>query len=119
MEDFSVGIKAVKSDDAVILSPRGVIDSSTTPVLESHLNAEMANGRNRIVVDMSKVEFMNSSGIGVLLGTVSTLRERGGDLILMKVPEPIMELFDLIALADYFVVIDKIEELPKHAQRHR
>ncbi len=69
------------------------------------------NGQYRIVVDLSQTDFVSSAGLGLILGTVSTLRQNGGDLILMRIPQDLQDTFELMSVDDYFETIDSLDEL--------
>ena len=69
------------------------------------------NGQYRVIVDLTKTEFISSSGIGVFLGTLSTLRRHGGDLILMNLPKLIDEILEILNLKKHFHTIQDLNEL--------
>ena len=111
MAQFAVETVQMDSDDGVILRPRGSITSSTTPELQARLDEVIGKKRYRIILDLSETDFISSSGIGLFLGTVSNLRVKGGDLILMKVPKQIEDIFDIINIKSYFPIINNLDEL--------
>jgi anti-anti-sigma factor len=63
-----------------IVSLGGEIDLYTAPRLHGELDNVLASGPAQIVVDMSGVEFCDSTGMNVLLGAYRRAREMGGDL---------------------------------------
>jgi anti-anti-sigma factor len=111
MEQFSIKLVNCDIDNTMIVKPIGSVDSMTTQSVEEKLIALIDSGTKYIVVDFSEITFISSAGIGVLLGTVSTLREEGGDLILMRIPPEIKEIFDILNISDYFLSVDSISEL--------
>lgn len=111
MEGLSVKTIPCKLEDTVILVPTGTIDSSTAPVLESEFDKLIRRKQTRIVVDLSHVDFISSAGVGIFLGTASTLRSINGDLIFMSVPEHIEEVLDIINVRSFFVTVSSIDEL--------
>jgi anti-sigma B factor antagonist len=111
MADFSTEVRATDKADTAVLKPSGTVDSSATESLETRLNELLEQGKKMIVIDFSDVEFISSAGIGLLLGTVSNLREEGGDLIFMNVPQQIKKIFDIINVSPYFREIKSLDEL--------
>jgi anti-anti-sigma factor len=111
MDGITVEMAPCDLEGTAILRPIGSVDSTTARVLESHLNDTIDRGKTTLVIDMSQVVFVSSAGVGVFLGTVSRLREDGGDLVFMRVPRPVAEVFDIINLGSYFRVIDDVGEL--------
>ena len=111
MEEFSIELVPFNSADTVVIRPNGSIDSASAPVLEKHLAEAINNHQYRIVVDFSKTEFISSAGLGLVLGTVAQLRENGGDMILMGIRQDLADIFELMSIEDYFVIIDNLDEL--------
>lgn len=111
MNQFSIKLASCDIKGSSIVKPIGSVDSMTTQSLEEQLNSLINNNTKYIIVDFSEVTFISSAGIGILLGTVSTLREDGGDLILMRIPSQIKEIFDILNISTYFITVDSIDEL--------
>jgi anti-sigma B factor antagonist len=111
MDPFSIKLITCDIEDAMIVKPIGSIDSMTTQSVEEQLISLMDNRTKYIIMDFSEVTFISSAGIGILLGTISTMREEGGDLILMRIQPQIKEIFDILNISDYFVTIHNIGEL--------
>ena len=111
MEGLSVKVIPCKLEHTVILQPAGTIDSSTAPVLEAEFEKLIRRKQTKVVVDLSKVVFISSAGVGIFLGSASTLRSVQGDLIFMSVPEHIEEVLDIINVRSYFVTVDSIDEV--------
>ena len=111
MSDFFVEVVPTDSKDTIVLRPNGSIDSTSTPSLETQFNSAMEDSRFCIVVDLAKTDFISSAGLGLILGTVSTLRAQGGDLILMNIPDSIADVFDTMSVSDYFRTITSLDEI--------
>jgi anti-sigma B factor antagonist len=111
MKEFSVSIIPMESKDSAVLKITGSINSTSTRVLETHFDLLIKNGQYRVVVDLTKTEFISSSGIGMFIGTLSTLRRHGGDLVLMNVPELIAEILEILNLKKHFHTIGDLNEL--------
>ena len=111
MDSFSIKLVMCDIENSMIIQPTGAIDSMTTQNMEEQFMGLLKDHKQYIIVDFSQVTFISSSGIGILLGTVSSLREKGGDLIFMKVPTQIREIFDILNIADYFITVNSVEEL--------
>ncbi len=87
------------ADDTVVVSPRGEIDAYTAPQLRHELARASADGPvRRLVVDLSGVTFIDSSGLGVLIGALRRQRERDGSLAVVLPPSPIRRIFEITAL---------------------
>lgn len=60
--------------------------------------------RKKIIIDMTKVEWMNSSGLGILIGAITTLKNNNGDLSLVNVSERVQNLLKITKLNDVFAI---------------
>lgn len=68
------------NDLVAIIRGEGRLNMVSAPLLREAVTEAIAGGRPRIVVDLSGVEFMDSSGLGALVGCLKTARQAGGDL---------------------------------------
>lgn len=89
------------------MSVAGEIDLYTAPKLHSGLmNALAASGPIRLVVDMTGVEFCDSTGMNVLLAAQRRAREAGGDLQLASPRPAIRKVLQVTGLESVFTVLD-------------
>ncbi|UCH85521.1 MAG: anti-sigma factor antagonist, partial [Candidatus Latescibacterota bacterium] len=111
MNNLSITTTPTGKKDTAVVKPAGSINSSTVPQLDSCFGKLVGLGTTTIVVDLSETEFISSSGVGLLLGSVSSLRERGGDLMLMNIPSLINDIFDILNIKMHFHIIESLDEL--------
>lgn len=78
--------EVTKEDGEVVVSVRGEIDIVTAPVLWASL-ADVLPDTTRVVIDLRGTEFIDSTGLGVLVRALKRLRHHGGDLVL-RAPRP-------------------------------
>jgi len=89
----------------------GRIDSVTAPKLAETIDAIMNDGRFKIVMDMSGVEYMSSAGLRVLVGTQKACkRYNRGELVLAVVPSRIYEALDLVGFIKLFKFYDNTQD---------
>ena len=77
--------------------------------LNSQLHELMSAGKKRIVLDLAGVDFMNSSGLGMLIGTASTLKNAGGTLRLANASDKILALIKITKLTPLFEHFDSVK----------
>lgn len=70
-------------------------------------------GKTNVVADLSKVKFMNSSGLGMLISAMTTMRNAGGDLRLANVADRIQSLLVITKLITVFKHFASVEEAAK------
>ena len=70
----------------------------------------IGQGAKKVVADVEKVSWMNSTGLGALIGAMSSLRNAGGDLKLARITENVENLFVITKLVTIFDTFDTVEE---------
>lgn len=87
----------------------GRVDSSTAPKMAETIEKIVNAGRYRIVVDMSKLEFISSAGLRVLIATQKACkRYNRGELVIAGMPEHIKGVFDLAGFTPLFKSFDDV-----------
>lgn len=82
--------------DIDIVHLDGAMDTYSFPRLEAALNALRTGQRNRIVLECSRLEFINSAALGALIGHARRAREQGGDLKLASLTPKIASIVELL-----------------------
>ena len=88
-----------------VLGVFGEVDVSTAPRLRQEL-VEMAAGSDRAVVDLDSVDFLDSTGLGVLVSGLKRFRTQGGDLMLVCTQRRILKVFEITGLTAVFGIHD-------------
>lgn len=101
----------IKSEDGItIFELIGELDMYTLPRAQEIVDMLVEQERFNILMDLSRLEYIDSSGIGFFTATLKILRDHNGDLKIVNLHPYIKRLFDLIHL-DYFISIyDNIDE---------
>ena len=85
-------------DDVCVVSVGGYIDFDVTPGLKKRLVQRIEQGARLILVDLSDVGFIDSTGIGVLVGALKRVREAGGELAVINANENVSSIFGIVGL---------------------
>ena len=93
-----------------VLAVCGEIDQFTGPALKRAITACVADGRSRIVVDLTQTTFLDSSALGVLIGAVRHVRDRGGALAIVNVDAGSAKTFQLTGLDQILTIVATREE---------
>jgi len=92
-----------------VLSVRGEVDVYTAPRLREKLVELVSQGRHQIVIDLEGVDFLDSTGLGVLVGGLKRLRSHSGDLDLVCTQHRILKVFEITGLTKVFAIHDTVE----------
>lgn len=77
--------------------------------LHDRLRAIIAEGHKKLVIDLAKVGYMNSSGLGMMTSALTTVRNAGGDLRLANPAERIRNLLLITKLVQVFQTYDSVD----------
>ena len=103
-------ISTTREDDVCVVRVGGEVDVYTSPSLKSALVAAAADGCKVVIVDLDKVGFIDSSGLGVLVGALRRSREAGGDLRIVSARDTVVKIFRITGLDRVFPVYPTLDE---------
>jgi anti-sigma B factor antagonist len=103
-------LQTSETDDWTILAAKGEVDLYTAPRLKDELARLAGSGRARVTVDLGDVEFLDSTGLGVLISGLKRCREAGGDLRLASPREPILKVLSITGLDRVFPIHETVED---------
>ena len=101
-------------DHTRILDAAGEIHVSTAPRFSERLNAAIADGKTALVLDFSRVEFIDSTGLSVLLNGLRRLTRRKGSLVLVCTNPTVLRLFEITRLDSTFDIVGTREQALEH-----
>ena len=104
-------IEAVVSDEWLeTISLEGELDAYTAPQLQEAVAAALNEGLAWLVVDLTRVEYIDSVGLGILIGGVKRAGERGGDLAVVSNRRNICKVFDVSGTAEMLNVVGDVAQ---------
>lgn len=93
-----------------VIRPSGDLDVYTVGSLRDAIGSMIENQTRKVVVDLDAVPFMDSSGLGALMGGVRRLREAGGDLAIACTKEQHLKLFTITGFGEGVSIAPTVEE---------
>jgi anti-sigma B factor antagonist len=93
----------------LVLDVAGEIDVYTAPQLRERLIALVEGGARHVVVNLDRVEFLDSTGLGVLVGALKRLRGVGGELFLVCAQERLLKIFRITGLDRVFTLYESVD----------
>jgi anti-sigma B factor antagonist len=99
--DFAISVRA--AEEVTIVDVRGDLDCYTAPQLRAVL-VELADGPRRVVLDVGGSTFIDSTGLGVLVGALKRLRQHGGDMTLRSLTPTAERLFEVTGVSKLFQI---------------
>jgi anti-sigma B factor antagonist len=89
-------------ESVAVIALGGEVDVYTSPRLKQEMVDLLNKGITRLVIDLSAVEYLDSTGLGVLIGGLKRARERDGDLRLICDNLRILRIFEITGLTKIF-----------------
>lgn len=100
-----------EQDGIVILEPRGkIMGGPDATALKESIRDYVNQDKNRVVIDLAQVDWMNSTGLGIMISCLKTVKEAGGELKLSNVTDKIKSLLTITKLVTVFDAYDSTDE---------
>ena len=106
---MDLGLEVSERDGWAVLAVRGEVDVYTAPRFRERLIELVSEGKHRIIVDLEAVDFLDSTGLGVLVGGLKRLRSHDGDLVLVCTRSRILKVFEITGLTKVFAIHDSLD----------
>lgn len=101
-------------DDVVIIGLEGkVMGGPDATMFHGKLQEYVNAGKKKVIIDLAKVEWMSSVGLGMLISALTTMKNKGGMLRLAQVTKSIQSLLTITRLVTIFEAHDSIEDAIK------
>jgi anti-anti-sigma factor len=98
-------------DRAVVIGVSGELDLASSPGLEQELERHMSLGTELVIVDLRQLEFMDSTGLSVLVRAHQRAVEAGRRFAVVRGPQQVQRLLTLTGVADRLTLVDSPDEL--------
>ena len=102
--DLNVDVRRDK--DVPVLDLSGDVDSYTCAKLRRAIIDLLRNGDSRVVISMANVRYIDSSGLGTLVGGLSRVREKNGDLAISGANPQVSKVLSITGLSKVFNVFE-------------
>jgi anti-sigma B factor antagonist len=107
---MDLGLDVQERDGFAVLAVSGEVDVATVPRLREQLHGLVAQGSNQIIVNLDAVDFLDSTGLGVLVGALKRVRSNDGDLYLVCTQPRIRKVFEVTGLTKVFQLFDTVDD---------
>ncbi|MFL6136092.1 MAG: STAS domain-containing protein [Nocardioidaceae bacterium] len=98
-----------------ILSPQGEIDFATGPQLKGAITERLIAGDVNLVIDLQEVDFIESTGLGALIGGRRRAHALGGSLRLVCAEQQLLKIFRITGLDKVFAIYDSVDRATMQA----
>jgi anti-sigma B factor antagonist len=103
----SLNITTRQVDHVTILDVRGrIVLGDETDALRTAVRDLLAKGKKKIILNLAEVDYIDSSGVGELVGSFTTVRNAGGELKLLNLTQKVHDVLNVTKLYTVFDIRD-------------
>ena len=107
---MELGLEVTERNGSTVLAVRGEVDVYTAPRLREKLVELVSEGRYNLVVDLEAVDFLDSTGLGVLVEGLKRVKTREGELAIVATHDKILKIFDITGLNKAFPIHATVDD---------
>lgn len=104
-------IATTPGSDRYVITVSGEVDLATSPQLDTAVIAAIDSGATSVVIDLTDVSFMDSSGLGVIVRALKRCREAENDLDLVITNERVLKVFGITGLDQVIPIHASIQDI--------
>jgi anti-sigma B factor antagonist len=104
------GIQVAEHGGTTVLTVVGSVDLTTAPELRERLLDLITEGHTKIVTDLTGTDFLDSTGLGALVGALKRLRTKDGEMTLVVADGPVRKVFSITSLDRVFPIHDTLDD---------
>lgn len=103
-------IELSQSNSVVLIKLIGYLDAETSPKFDGVITDLMKQNKYKMIVNFGKLDYISSAGLGVLMGKIGEIRNKGGDIIISSLTPKIFRVFRLLGFSKLFKIVDTNDE---------
>ncbi|MFM2089905.1 MAG: hypothetical protein RLZZ127_394 [Planctomycetota bacterium] len=108
--DRRYGLEVERREGCLVIRPSGTLMQSEPTEFEGRLSDLVgdASARNS-VIDLAQVQYMSSAVLGCLVGYLHRIKDHQGQVLLVKPPDKMLRMIEILGLTQIFLVVDDLE----------
>src|SRR5580700_11687582 len=116
-DELGIDLKTEDGGGTLVFKLRGSLDLATAPTVRAALSEATEKGSHNLIVDLTQLEFLDSTGLGVLIGAHRRAAEHGGSFRLIVNNGPISRLLNITGLIAVFAAYRSLDNARGDRQR--
>lgn len=105
--------QVIENEKALAINLSGELDTVTAELLRELLNSLLQKEKKQVVIDLSGISFINSSGLGALVSASLSFRRDGGRIVLSGIQGMVSRVFELTRMNRAFEVYSTVQDAMK------
>ncbi len=108
-QDQNILVKTDVAPGVVVIHPSGDVDMSRSPDLRTAIRSAQENRPPKLVVDLSDVAYMDSSGLATLVEAMRTSKSNNTAMVLCGMHDKVRSIFEIARLNQFFTIVDDVD----------
>ncbi len=104
-------VEVLNHGQAAVIAVSGELDLASSPALQEELDRLASSDAKLLIIDLRELDFMDSTGLSVLVRAHQRAEEHGRQLAMVKGPQQVQRLLSLTGVGDRLTLVDAPEEL--------
>ena len=105
-----MNISCIKHKDLVQLCMEGHLDAATSVEADSELTRMIDEGQIKLLIDLTKLDYISSAGLRVLLVAAKQLQQKNGQIVLCSMTVGVKEVFEISGFSSIFKIFPTVSE---------
>lgn len=105
-----MNIEKFIENDITVITLEGKLNTSSSSKVENYINEVLESGVIKLIIDLSKLEYISSAGLRIFLSTAKKIDKAGGKLGISSLNEVVKEIFDISGFISILNVYDNKDE---------
>jgi anti-sigma B factor antagonist/stage II sporulation protein AA (anti-sigma F factor antagonist) len=97
-------------NEILMIAIKGRLDAATAPIADETIKETLEENTNRLLFDLSALEYLSSGGLRVILGAAKEIRRREGKVALAGLNQYVYEIFDVSGFTAMIPIKETVEE---------
>jgi anti-sigma B factor antagonist len=107
MKKISVSMRSSEiNPECTVVDVEGFLDAYTVAELEEAFNTLIKDKKFKLIVNLAKLDYISSAGLGTFMGVIDEIRDNHGDIVLTNLSPKIYKVFDLLGFSELFQIVD-------------
>lgn len=92
--------------ECTVIEVEGFLDAYTVAELEETFNVLIKDRKFKLIVNLAKLDYISSAGLGTFMGVIDEIRNNQGDIVLTNLSPKIYKVFDLLGFSELFQIVE-------------
>lgn len=106
---MNISVKTEKIDDISLIEIDGEVDTYTSSKIKQDI-LQVVEQTPKIIISMEKVKFIDSTGLGILIGVLKKVKEKEGEMIIVSPNSYINQIFEITGLFKVFKIVENTQQ---------